>query len=123
MNRGYPSYFLVLLGTWKVLRVAALLIPRRPLLKEWAYAGAFFTCTGRAIASHLATGYHLGEVRALAILTALTVLPWAPKPPHAALGVRRDAGRRGLQRRGRRAHNPGDRALGCGWQRSCRERG
>jgi hypothetical protein len=24
----------------------ALLIPRRQLLKEWAYAGAFFTCTG-----------------------------------------------------------------------------
>lgn len=57
----------------------------------------------RAIASHLATGYDLGEVRALAILTALTVLSWAPRPqpPHAALGARRDAGRRGPQRRGR----------------------
>jgi hypothetical protein len=33
---GYPSYFLVLLGTWKVLGGAALLVPRRPLLKEWA---------------------------------------------------------------------------------------
>jgi hypothetical protein len=39
---GYPSYFLVLLGTWKVLGAVALLVPRRPLLKEWAYAGAFF---------------------------------------------------------------------------------
>jgi DoxX-like family len=80
MHLGYPSYFLVLLGTWKVLGAAALLVPRRPLLKEWAYAGAFFTYTG-AIASHLATGYDLAEVEVLAVLTALTVLSWALRPP------------------------------------------
>jgi DoxX-like protein len=77
---GYPSYFLVLLGTWKVLAAAALLVPRRALLKEWAYAGAFFTYTG-AIVSHLATGYALGEVAVLAPITALTVLSWALRPP------------------------------------------
>ena len=60
-HQGYPSYFPVLLGTWKVLGAVALLVPRRPLLKEWAYAGAFFTYTG-AIVSHLTTGYALGEV-------------------------------------------------------------
>jgi len=77
---GYPSYFLVLLGTWKALGAFALLIPRRPLLKEWAYAGAFFTYTG-AIASHLTTGYALGEVGLLAVLTVLTALSWALRPP------------------------------------------
>ena len=76
---GYPSYFLVLLGTWKVLGAFALLIPRRPLLKEWAYAGAFFTYTG-AIASHLTTGYALGEVGLLAVLAVLTMLSWALRP-------------------------------------------
>ena len=77
---GYPSYFLVLLGTWKVLGAVALLVPRRALLKEWAYAGALFTYTG-AIASHLTTGYDLGEVSLLTVLTALTVLSWALRPP------------------------------------------
>jgi DoxX-like family len=76
---GYPSYFLVLLGIWKVLGASALVVPGRPLLKEWAYAGAFFTYTG-AIASHLTTGYALGEVGLLAPLTILTVLSWALRP-------------------------------------------
>jgi DoxX-like family len=77
---GYPSYFLVLLGSWKVLAAAALLIPRHALLKEWAYAGAFFTYTG-AIVSHLVTGYDLAEVGLLGVFTALTVLSWALRPP------------------------------------------
>ena len=76
---GYPSYFLVLLGTWKVLGAAAMVVPRRALLKEWAYAGAFFTYTG-AIVSHLTTGYRLSELPLLTVLTALTVLSWALRP-------------------------------------------
>jgi DoxX-like protein len=76
---GYPSYFLVLLGTWKVLGAAALLVPRGAVLKEWAYAGVVFVYTG-AIASHLATGYDLAEVGPLAVLAALTVLSWALRP-------------------------------------------
>jgi hypothetical protein len=76
---GYPSYFLVLLGTWKVLGTVALLVPGRALLKEWAYAGAFFTYTG-AMVSHLTTGYDLGEVGLLAVMTVLTVLSWALRP-------------------------------------------
>ena len=81
---GYPSYFLVLLGTWKILGAAALLVPRQPLLKEWAYAGAFFAYTG-AIASLLTTGYDRAEVPILAVLAARTVLSWALRPPSRRL--------------------------------------
>ncbi len=52
---GYPVYFLTILGTWKILGVIAILIPRFKLLKEWAYAGFFFAMTG-ALASHMASG-------------------------------------------------------------------
>src|SRR4029434_3917499 len=52
---GYPGYFSVILGIWKVLAAAAVLVPRFPRLKEWAYAGMFFTMTGAAV-SHLAVG-------------------------------------------------------------------
>lgn len=52
---GYPMYFLTLLGIWKILGVIAILMPRFPLLKEWAYAGFFFAMTG-AFFSHIAVG-------------------------------------------------------------------
>lgn len=76
---GYPSYFLILLGTWKVLGALALLVPGRPVLKEWAYAGAFFTYSG-AMVSHLTTGYALGELGLLIPLLLLTVLSRALRP-------------------------------------------
>lgn len=79
VHLGYPSYFLVLLGTWKMLGAAALLVPRQPLLKEWAYAGAFFAYTG-AMISHLTTGYDLPAVAVLGVMTTLTITSWALRP-------------------------------------------
>ncbi len=52
---GYPPYLLYIIGTWKILGVIAILIPRFKLVKEWAYAGFFFVMTG-ALVSHLASG-------------------------------------------------------------------
>jgi len=52
---GYPLYFLTILGAWKILGAVAVLVPKFPLLKEWAYAGFFFAMSG-AIFSHLANG-------------------------------------------------------------------
>jgi len=40
---GYPIYFLTILGVWKILGVVAVLIPKFPLLKEWALC-RFFLC-------------------------------------------------------------------------------
>jgi hypothetical protein len=89
---GYPSYFLVLLGCWKVAGAAVLLVPRWPLVKEWAYAGAFFVYTG-AIVSHLVSAYGAGEVVVLTGLAALTVLSWALRPVSRRLRAPRRAGR------------------------------
>jgi uncharacterized membrane protein YphA (DoxX/SURF4 family) len=78
---GYPSYFLVILGAWKLLGAAALLAPRLPRLKEWAYAGAVFNYTG-AVASHLAVGQpDPGTPVFLLALTGLTTASWALRPP------------------------------------------
>ena len=46
---GYPPYFLVILGVWKLLGAIALFVPRFPRLKEWTYAGVVFNFTGRLL--------------------------------------------------------------------------
>ncbi len=76
---GYPVYFLTLLGIWKILGVIALLIPKFPLIKEWAYAGFFFAMTG-ALFSHLASGSPTSELFPSILLLILTVLSWYFRP-------------------------------------------
>ena len=70
---GYPVYLLTILGIWKIFGVAGVLIPKFPLLKEWAYAGFFFIMSG-AIFSHIAVGDSLNEIWPSMLLLALTVL-------------------------------------------------
>jgi uncharacterized membrane protein YphA (DoxX/SURF4 family) len=48
---GYPAYFVMIIGLWKVLGAIAVLVPRFPRLKEWAYAGMFFNMTGAAVST------------------------------------------------------------------------
>jgi len=76
---GYPLYFLTILGIWKILGVLAVLVPRRPLVKEWAYAGFFFTMSG-AIFSHVAVGDPLKELFPSLLLLVLTVVSWYFRP-------------------------------------------
>ena len=77
---GYPSYFLVILGVWKLLGAAALVVPRFPRLKEWAYAGVVFNLTG-ALASHVASGYiEPGAMSYLVVMVGITAASWSLRP-------------------------------------------
>lgn len=76
---GYPEYLLTIVGVWKILGVVAVLIPKFPLLKEWAYAGFFF-CMSGAIVSHMALGDPIGEVAPPLLLLVLTIISWYFRP-------------------------------------------
>src|SRR5215471_5166927 len=76
---GYPAYLLTMLGVWKILGVVALLIPKFPLLKEWAYAGFFFVMVG-AIFSHVAVGDPAVEIFPSLLLLILTAISWYFRP-------------------------------------------
>jgi uncharacterized membrane protein YphA (DoxX/SURF4 family) len=76
---GYPGYVLTILGTWKLLGAVAILVPRFPLLKEWAYAGIFFLLTG-AMFSHLASGHLWYELLPALFLLILTIASWYFRP-------------------------------------------
>ena len=76
---GYPLYLLSILGAWKLLGVAAILIPKFPILKEWAYAGFFFAMSG-AVFSHLAVSDGAAEYFGPVLLLVLTVVSWYFRP-------------------------------------------
>jgi uncharacterized membrane protein YphA (DoxX/SURF4 family) len=81
---GYSVHVLTLLGVWKILGVVAILIPRFPLVKEWAYAGFFFAMSG-AVFSHLASGDEAKELFGPTLLLILTVVSWYFRPAERKL--------------------------------------
>lgn len=76
---GYPEYLLLILAIWKILGVFAVLVPKLPLLKEWAYAGFFFSMSGAAI-SHLIMKDAFGEIVPSLLLLILTMISWCFRP-------------------------------------------
>jgi hypothetical protein len=86
---GYPMYFFGILGFWKVLGAIAILVPRYPRLKEWAYAGIFFDLTGAAASCAAVGGYGAYGFHVIAplVLTGLTVASWALRPESRTIGV------------------------------------
>jgi uncharacterized membrane protein YphA (DoxX/SURF4 family) len=84
---GYPEYLLTILGVWKLLGGIALLAPRFPRLKEWAYAGAFFVYMGA-----VASGMVLGRddpgtfIWPPLVFAVITMASWALRPPSRTLG-------------------------------------
>lgn len=76
---GYPVYILTILGIWKILGVVVVLLPKIPVIKEWAYAGFFFAMTG-AVVSHLVSGSPVGELFGPILLIVLTTVSWYFRP-------------------------------------------
>lgn len=76
---GYPAYILLILGVWKLLGVVAVLVPKFPVVKEWAYAGFFFAMSG-AVISHLAVGDSAKELFGPLLLIVLTFISWKYRP-------------------------------------------
>ena len=86
---GYPLYFFAILGVWKVLGAIAILVPRYPRLKEWAYAGIFFDLTGAAVSCAAVGGYGAYGFHVIAplIITGLLVASWALRPESRTIDV------------------------------------
>lgn len=76
---GYPVYLLIILGIWKILGVIAILVPKIPLIKEWAYAGFFFAMTG-AFFSHIAVHDPAIELFPSVLLLILIFISWYFRP-------------------------------------------
>lgn len=78
---GYPAYFLVILGIWKLLGAVAVIIPRFPRLKEWAYAGVVFNLTGALASNLISRVTDAGPLVYLVLMMGVTAASWALRPP------------------------------------------
>jgi hypothetical protein len=76
---GYPLYVMKIVGSWKMAGVVALLVPGRPLVKEWAYAG-FFCLLTSAWVSHLASGDAFLRALPPLVFAGLTAASWYLRP-------------------------------------------
>lgn len=83
---GYPAYFLIILGLYKVAGAITILLPRTPLLKEWAYAGIAFDLTGAA-ASHAFSGDTIDKVITPLVILAIMAASWALRPASRRLAI------------------------------------
>jgi hypothetical protein len=84
LRLGYPPHFSTLLGVWKVLGAAALSVPRRPLLKEWAYAGLFVDFSG-AMVAYASVGSGLSSSIGPALAMGALMVSWHLRPPSRRL--------------------------------------
>lgn len=85
-NLGYPAYLMTIIGVCKLLGVIAILIPKRLLLKEWAYAGFFFVMSG-AVISHLIVGDTAGRTFPAVLLFVLVIISWYFRPANRKITI------------------------------------
>jgi uncharacterized membrane protein YphA (DoxX/SURF4 family) len=86
---GYPPYFASILGFWKILGAIAILAPRLPRAKEWAYAGIVFDLTGAASSHAFSNDLGPGAFHIIVplILAAFAVTSWSLRPPKRRLAA------------------------------------
>ena len=94
---GYPLYFVYIIGVCKMLGAVAIVVPRFPRLKEWAYAGLVFNMTGAFVSWLVVTvidgvpipagfGSPMFHVINALHLLVLIVISWALRPASRVLG-------------------------------------
>jgi uncharacterized membrane protein YphA (DoxX/SURF4 family) len=76
---GFPTYFWLILGFWKIMGGIAILVPRFPLLKEWAYAGIVFNMTGAA-ATRVFVGDSAAHIIAPLVICGIAIASWYLRP-------------------------------------------
>jgi hypothetical protein len=86
VHLGYPLYLLGMLGVLKILGTIAVLVPKFPLAKEWAYAGFFFMMTG-ALFSHFMAGDPGKEFFGPGLLLVLTLVSWYFRPAERKMAI------------------------------------
>ena len=86
---GYPVYFLTILGVWKLLGVIAILSPRLPRLKEWAYAGMIFDLSS-AVISRTVMGGDVFKILPPILVGVTVIVSWRLRPAGRAWNPRHD---------------------------------
>jgi hypothetical protein len=82
---GYPPYFALIMGVWKLLGAIVIVAPGFPRVKEWAYAGFFFDLTGAA-ATRAFVGDGAADLAAPLVFLALLAASWVLRPSSRQLG-------------------------------------
>ncbi|EID99593.1 DoxX family protein [Leptospira licerasiae] len=73
---GYPGYVALILGPAKGLSALALLYPKFPRLKEWAYAGITFNVLGAGLSHLLAKDPNFATPFIFLALVAVSYITW-----------------------------------------------
>ena len=81
---GFPLYIMGFLGTAYIFAAVALIVPRFPRVKEWAYAGVVFAMTG-ALASHIFSGDAFAQSLGSLIVMSFAVASYVLRPPSLRL--------------------------------------
>jgi uncharacterized membrane protein YphA (DoxX/SURF4 family) len=88
---GFPAYFWQLLGFCKILGAIAILVPRFPLLKEWAYAGIVFNLTGAAAARAFVAD-STAHIVAPLVICGIALTSWLLRPESRKIAAERNGG-------------------------------